>query len=77
MKTDDVITAVVPEYKVVSDAPVARKLIRDGYKVADIKPKRAKRGETAFVFEVVPGFIEKMNEHMSEWHDKKNKAVEE
>ena len=22
-------------------------------------------------------FIEKMNEHMSEWHDKKNKAVEE
>ena len=34
--------AVLPEYKIVSDPAIARKLLKDGYRIADIKPKRGR-----------------------------------
>ena len=39
MKTE-IEMAIVPEGKIVSDASIARKLIRDGYRIIDIKPKK-------------------------------------
>ncbi len=64
--------AVVPQCKIVADASVARKLLKDGYKVVDIKPKKGRERESIFIFEVVPGFMEKMGEYIEE---KKNKKV--
>ena len=60
-------TAVVPEkqYRVVSDPSIARRLIRDGFKVEDIKPKKNFPRESAFVFEMTSEFVnalEKINQ---------------
>ena len=63
--------AVLPKNKIVMDAPVARRLLKDGYKIVDIKPKKGASRETVFFFEVVPGFIEKMNEYTTERNTKK------
>lgn len=63
--------AVVPEYKIITDAPIARKLLKDGYRIADIKPKRGKERESIFVFEVSPGFMEKMSEYIDSRKNKK------
>lgn len=59
--------AVVPEEntcKLVTDVAIARKLLKDGYHIVDIKPKRGHERETVFIFEVVPGFMEKMGEYI-------------
>ena len=66
--------AVLPEYKVVFDVRVARNLIKDGYKVVDIKPKKDYRNESVFIFEVVPGFIEKLNAYTKEFKKRKKYA---
>lgn len=59
---------VVPEttHKVVTDPSVARKLCKDGYVIIDIKPKRSNTRESVYIFNVVPGFMEKLNEHIEE-----------
>lgn len=66
METNSIEMAVLPENKIVTNASVARKLIKDGYKIVDIKPKRNAVRESIFVFQVVPGFMEKMNEYVAE-----------
>lgn len=76
MKANEIMTAVLPEGKIVPDAPIARKLLKDGYKIIDIKPKRGHPKETIFVFENVPSFIEKLNKYMSE-RKEKNTSDEE
>jgi len=60
--------AVVPDddYKIVSVASIARKLIRDGYHVVDIKPKRNFERETVFVFKNENGFMTKYSEYLQE-----------
>ena len=63
MGINNVEMAVVPDCKLVPDASVARKLLKDGYKIIDIKPKRNRMRETVFMFEVVPGFMEKLEEY--------------
>lgn len=67
--------AVLPKYKVVVDAAVARRLLKDGFKVADIKPKKGQENESVFIFEVVPGFVEKMRIYSSE-HRKREQIKE-
>lgn len=65
---NEVMTAVVPDMKcrVVSDPAVARRLIKDGFRVVDIKPKKNFVRETTFVFEVTDGFYDKMNMYVEE-----------
>lgn len=53
-------------YKVVNNAAISRKLLKDGYRIADIKPKRGHERETIFVFEVVPGFTEALEKYIEE-----------
>lgn len=62
--------AVVPEKttKVVPDPVIARKLVQSGYTIIDIKPKKHFPRETAFVFQVVDGFIEQLNKLIEEKH---------
>jgi len=76
--------AVVPEEKVektckiVNDASIARKLLKDGFKMVDIKPKRNHERETIFVFEVSDGFMSKMEEYINaKKSGKDKKKVEE
>ena len=73
---NEVITAVVPgrQCKVVSDPAIARKLLRDGYKIVDIKPKKKFPRESAFVFESVNGFDKAYDKYMQE---RKNNKTEE
>lgn len=71
MEIENFETAVVPQCKVVAEASIARKLLKDGYKVVDIKPKRNHERESIFLFEVVPGFMETMNKYIDE---KKNRV---
>lgn len=74
--------AVVPEKtcKIVNDASIARKLLKDGYKMVDIKPKRNHERETIFVFEISDGFMNKMDEYIvakKNSRDMKDKKTEE
>lgn len=69
MGINNIETAVLPKDKVVSEAPIARKLLKDGYKITDIKPKKGSPRESVFIFEVVPGFIEKMECYVKEKND--------
>ena len=71
MEMNSVEMAVLPQNKIVSDAAIARRLLRDGYKVTDIKPKKGHPRESIFLFEVVPGFMEKMGEYIEEKRLKK------
>lgn len=76
VKTENKIEfAIVPEkeYKIVSEASVARKLLKDGYRVVDIKPKRGHESESIFVFAVVPGFMDRLAMYMDERKEKKRK----
>lgn len=68
--------AVVPEknYKVVSTPSIARKLLKDGYRVADIKPKHGHERETIFVFEVSGDFMNKLTEYIKEKKEVKDRA---
>ena len=72
MEINNVEMAVLPKGKIVTEASMARKLIKDGYRVIDIKPKRGKARESVFVFEDVPGLSEKVDEY---FQDRKNKFV--
>ena len=66
MGVNSVEMAVLPESKIVPEAFIARKLLKDGYKITDIKPKKGRPRESVFVFEVVPGFKEKMEYYYNE-----------
>lgn len=77
MEIKNLETAVLPKNKIVADAPVARKLIKDGYRVVDIKAKKNSPRESVFVFEVVPGFMEKMGEYVAERKANKEEKKEE
>lgn len=70
---------VVPgkEYKIVTSAAIARKLLKDGFVIADIKPKRGHERETIFVFEVVEGFIDKLEQYAAERRESFTKKKEE
>ena len=59
---------VVPEkdHKIVTDPAIARKLCKDGFVITDIKPKKSNSRESVYIFKVIPGFMEKMNEYISE-----------
>lgn len=71
--------AVVPEKenKIVSEASIARKLLKDGYRVVDIKPKRGHERETIFIFKNEYGFMDKLGEYIQERRDKYAKKEEE
>lgn len=66
MEINNIDMAVLPKGKIVPEASIARKLLKDGYKIIDIKPKKSNHHESAFVFEVVPGLIEKVEEYTAE-----------
>lgn len=76
MDNANVEMAVVPEltYKIVNDASIARKLLKDGYKIGDIKPKRGHERETIFVFEITEGFMDKLQLYISEKKNNKEKG---
>ena len=76
METNNIEFGVVPDKngKIVSDAAIARKLLKDGYRIIDIKPKRGHERETIFVFENSGDFIEKMNQYVNERKEKFAKA---
>ena len=73
MEINNVEMAVLPKGKIVTEASMARKLIKDGYRVIDIKPKRGKARESVFVFEDVPGLSEKVDEYFSQKKPKSEK----
>lgn len=56
----EMITAVVPDEqgKIIGDPATARRLIRSGFTVIDIKPKKEAARETVFVFRVNKAFNE-------------------
>lgn len=68
---NEVVMAVVPENacKVVSDPTIARKLIKQGFNVIDIKPKKRFPRETVFVFEVKGDFMAQLNQYLEEKQD--------
>ena len=70
---------VVPgkEYKIVTSAAIARKLLKDGFVIADIKPKRGHERETIFVFEIADGFIGKLEQYAAERRESFGKKTEE
>lgn len=68
--------AVVPEFKIVSDPSIVRKLLKDGYRIADIKPKKGHERESVFVFKVENGFMEKMGEYIKAKKDGKGNKEE-
>lgn len=70
--------AVIPEKtcKIVNDASIARKLLKDGYHMVDIKPKRNHERETIFVFENSGGFMEKLDEYIAAKKNSKGKKEE-
>lgn len=66
--------AVVPKPKVVSDPAISRKLLKDGYRIIDIKPKRGREKETVFIFENTNGFIDKLNEYLNDRKEKRSEG---
>ena len=61
--------AIKKEYKLVFNAGIARRLIRMGINVADIKSDRANPDKTVFVFKRTPEFeaaFEQMNKEIAE-----------
>ena len=71
METNKIEMAVVPENKIVTEAAIARKLLKDGYTIVDIKPKKGAVRESIFVFKNVPGFMDKMGEYIAERKEKR------
>lgn len=63
--------AIVPEFKLVSDPAIARKLLKDGYRIADIKAKKGHERESVFIFKVENGFMEKMGEYIADRKESK------
>lgn len=70
MEINNIDMAVLPKCKIVSEASVARKLLKDGYRIIDIKAKKDRPRESVFIFEVVPGFMEKVEEYQAERRNK-------
>lgn len=64
-------------YKIVTSAAIARKLLKDGFVIADIKPKRGHERETIFVFEVTDGFAGKLEQYTAERRESFAKQDEE
>lgn len=61
--------AIKKEYKLVFNAGIARRLIRMGIHVADIKSDRVNPDKTVFVFKRTPEFetaFEQMNKEIAE-----------
>ena len=58
------------EVKVVVDPSIARKLLKSGFTIIDIKGKKSYPRETVFCFKVEDGFMETLENLMNE---KKNK----
>lgn len=52
------------DFKVVSDPSIARKLLKDGFTIADIKSKKSYPRESVFVFKVEDGFMDKLNGYL-------------
>ena len=68
METNKIELGVVSEKngKIVSEASIARKLLKDGYHIIDIKPKRGHARESVYVFENVAGFMDKFEQYVNE-----------
>ena len=66
MEINNVEMAVLPKGKIVAEASIARKLLKDGYKIIDIKPKKDRPRESVFIFEVIPGLVEKVEQYTVE-----------
>lgn len=69
--------AVNKEFKLVFNAGCARRLLKMGVPIADIKADRVNKDKTVFVFKQTPEFQEafaKINEEIAE---SKNETVEE
>lgn len=64
---------VVPEKecKIVSEPSIARKLLKDGFKIVDIKPKKGAARESIFVFGVEGNFMETLAKYIEERKEKK------
>lgn len=65
------------ECKIVSEPSIARKLLKDGYRIVDIKPKRGHEKETIFVFATEDGFSDALSKYSAERREKRAKAAEE
>jgi len=76
MVINDIEMAVLPKGKIVSEASIARHLLKDGYRIIDIKPKKTNRHESVFIFEVTPGLDEKIEEYTSERKNRYSKKGE-
>lgn len=59
--------------KVVLYPNIARKLLKLGYQIVDVKPKKENRSGTLFIFKVEDGFEEEFNKLMKEFHSEKRK----
>lgn len=57
-------------------APVARSLIRRGFKVIDIKPNKENHDKTVHVFEETVDFNSALEEILNEYNEKKAKRME-
>jgi hypothetical protein len=65
------------EYKLVFNAGVARKLLKMGVQIADIKADRNNKDKTVFVFKRNPAFEEAFAQINKEIAESKTEAVEE
>jgi hypothetical protein len=65
------------EYKLVFNAGVARKLLKMGVPVADIKADRANKDKTVFVFKRTPEFEAAFSQINKEINEGKVEAVAE
>lgn len=76
----EMITAVIPEKqgRIISDPSLARKLIRNGFALIDIKPKRKYPRESVFVFDNTDDFNEMLEVFIKEREEERaeKKAAE-
>lgn len=75
METSKIEFGIVPanNCKIVSEASIARRLLKDGYHIVDIKPKKTHPRESVFIFDVTPGFMEKLEQYINERREKRVK----
>ena len=67
----------VKKNKIVTDPAVSRRLLKDGFRIVDIKPKRGFPRESIFVFEIVDGLLEKIEQYTAERETYLNTTKEE
>lgn len=63
------------EFKLVFNSGVARRLLKMGIPVADIKPDRANRDKTIFAFKITPEFEEAFTQINKEIRDSKKETA--